>query len=77
MENLIDRLLSNLNNFAELGRQRAFELGNPFYYKEEGDGEYWRKEYPNGDIFLVSFDIEFDDKGHPIKIINTFKKKIN
>lgn len=76
MGNLIDRLLSNLNNFADLGRQRAFELGNPFYYKEDDNG-YWRKEYPNGDIFMVLFGIEFDDKGHPIKIIDTFKKKIN
>jgi len=29
MKSLIDRLLNNLNNFADLGRQRAFELGNP------------------------------------------------
>ncbi len=77
MESLIDRLLSNLNNFADLGRQRAFELGNPYYYTEAGDGDYWRKEMPNGDIYLVLFDIEYDDKGHALKIIDTFKKKIN
>jgi|GEM_PF-2547410 len=29
MEMLIDKILSNLNNSADLGRQKAFELGNP------------------------------------------------
>lgn len=77
MESLIERLLSNLNNFADLGRQRALELGNPFYFKDANDGNYWRKELPNGDIFLISLEIEFNDKGFPIKIIDTFKKKID
>jgi hypothetical protein len=28
---IVDRLLKNMGNMHELGRQRAFELGNPFY----------------------------------------------
>lgn len=73
----IDKILSNLNNFADLGRQRAFEFGNPFYYQEMGDGEYWRKELPNGEIYLVLFHTEYDDKGHPIRIVDTYKKRLN
>ena len=30
---LVGKILSNLNNLADLGRQRAFELGNPYYYQ--------------------------------------------
>jgi hypothetical protein len=29
----LEKLLSNIDNIHELGRQRAFELGNPFYAK--------------------------------------------
>ena len=28
---IVDSLLKNMGNMHELGRQRAFELGNPFY----------------------------------------------
>lgn len=77
MESLTNKLLSNLNNFADLGRQRAFELGNPFYYKEAGDNDYWRKELPTGEIFLVLFEVVYDDKGHPTKIVDTFQERIN
>jgi len=28
---IVSRLLKNIGNMHELGRQRAFELGNPFY----------------------------------------------
>ena len=77
MESLTNKLLSNLNNFADLGRQRAFELGNPFYYKEAGDDDYWRKELPTGEIFLVLFEVFYDDKGHPTKIVDTFQERIN
>ena len=73
----IDKILSNLNNFAELGRQKAFELGNPFYYQEEGDKEYRKKEMPNGEIFLVLFEVEYDDNGHPLRIVDTFERRIN
>ena len=29
----VGNILSNLNKFADLGRQRAFELSNPYYYQ--------------------------------------------
>lgn len=29
----VGKILSNLNNLADLGRPRAFELGNPYYYQ--------------------------------------------
>jgi hypothetical protein len=77
MEILTEKLLSNLNNFAELGRQRAFELGNPFYYKEENDHSYWRKGLPTGEIFLVLFEVEYDENVKLVKIIDTFQKRIN
>lgn len=77
MESLTDKLLSNLNNFADLGRQRAFELGNPFYYKEENDQSYWCKELPTGEIFLVLFEVDYDENGKPLKITDTFQKRIN
>ncbi|MFI5160484.1 MAG: hypothetical protein ACHQHN_04365 [Sphingobacteriales bacterium] len=44
----IDQLLENIDNLHELGRQRAFELGNPFYAKYKDDGDYYRKEMPTG-----------------------------
>lgn len=74
---LTDKILNNLNNFADLGRQRAFELGNPYYYQVADDGEYWRKEMPDGSVFLVLFDVKYDDKGHPVEIIDSFRKQIN
>lgn len=73
---LIDRLLSNLNNFADLGRQKAFELGNPYYYQDMDDEGYWRKEMPTGEVFIVLFDIQYDTKGRPIKIVDTYQKRI-
>ena len=44
----VEQLLQNINNLHELGRQRAFELGNPFYAKYEGDGNHYTKELPSG-----------------------------
>lgn len=73
----LDKILSNLNNFAELGRQRAFELGNPYYYQLDQDGDYWRKEMPDGRLFLVLFEIKYDGYGHPIEIVDTFQKLLN
>ncbi len=35
-----------MTNMHELGRQRAFELGNPFYGQFKEDGGCWRKELP-------------------------------
>lgn len=77
MESLTNKLLSNLNNFADLGRQRAFELGNPFYYKKGNDQSYWRKELSTGEIFLVFFEVDYDENGKPLKITDTFQKRIN
>ncbi|WP_316844465.1 hypothetical protein [Pedobacter psychrodurus] len=74
---LIDKILSNLNNFADLGGQRAFELGNPYYYQAANDNEYWRKEMPTGEIFLVLFEVKYDQDGHPIKIVDTFQERIS
>ncbi len=59
-------LLKNINNIHELGRQRAFELGNPFYARYSGDGEYWTKELPTGEKFLVDSEIIEDKNGFPV-----------
>lgn len=72
----VKKLLTNIDNLHELGRQRAFELGNPFHYKEEGDGEFYRKEMPTGEIYLVSVEIINDEKGMPIEIRDTIIKRI-
>ena len=48
---IVDRLLKNMTNMHELGRQQAFERGNPFYGKYSADGGYWRKEMPNGEKY--------------------------
>ncbi|HEY8782115.1 MAG TPA: hypothetical protein VIM16_10895 [Mucilaginibacter sp.] len=74
---IVDTLLKNIDNLHELGRQRAFELGNPFYAQFKEDGEYWRKELPTGEKFLVTFDIIFDDNGIPIEVKDTFLKEID
>jgi len=58
-------MIKNLDVLPELGRQRCFELGNPFYYQDANDakepgnerGNFYRKELPSGEIFLVSLDI--------------------
>jgi hypothetical protein len=70
-------LLNNLNNLHELGKQRAFELGNPFYSKYSQDGEYLRKELPNGDMFLCLVEVTYDEKGYPIKMVDTYLEKID
>jgi hypothetical protein len=73
---LVDRLLTNINNIHELGRQRAFELGNPFYAKYEGDGDYYHKELPIGEKYLVSVKIITDENDIPIRIEDTIIKKV-
>ena len=58
-------MLENLHILPELGRQRCFELGNPFYCQYAADrnepgneqGNYYRKELPTGEIYLVSLKI--------------------
>ncbi len=71
----VDRLLKNMGNMHELGRQRAFELGNPFYAEFEEDGGYWRKEMPTGEKFLVTIEIVFDEHDMPIDVKDTIIKK--
>lgn len=71
-----ERLLRNMNNMHELGRQRAFELGNPFYGQFTEDGGYWRKELPNGEKFLVTIEVISDGHGMPVEIKDTIIKKL-
>lgn len=71
-----ERLLKNMNNMHELGRQRAFELGNPFYGQFTEDGEYWRKELPDGEKFLVTIEVISDVHGIPVGIKDTIIKKL-
>lgn len=72
----VERMLSNFANLHELGRQRAFELGNPYYARFEEDGGYYRKELPTGEIFLVAVEFINDDKGHPVRIVDTIIKEL-
>lgn len=73
---LVERLLKNINNIHELGRQRAFELGNPFHFKNKGDGDYYRKELPTGEQYLVKVKIITDEHGMPVRIEDTIIKQI-
>jgi hypothetical protein len=73
---IVDRLLRNMSNMHELGRQRAFELGNPFYARFKEDGEYWRKEMPTGEKYLVTVEIIMDENDLPIEIKDTIIKRI-
>jgi hypothetical protein len=73
---LVDRLLTNISNIHELGRQRAFELGNPFYAKYEGDGEHYHKELPTGEKYLVSVKIITDENDMPVRVEDTIIKQI-
>lgn len=74
---LVDRLTRNMNNLHELGRQRAFELGNPFYAQFEEDGEYYRKELPTGEKFLVSVNIIMDENDMPVRIEDTIIRQLD
>ena len=83
MESAADRLLKNLDILPELGRQRCFELGNPFYYQDGADENepgnekdiYWRKELPTGELFLVTVQIE-EIKGETYSIKDTIIRQI-
>jgi hypothetical protein len=72
----VDRLLRNMNNMHELGRQRAFELGNPFYAHYKEDGEYDRKEMPSGEKYLVTVEIIMDENDMPVEIRDTIIRQI-
>jgi hypothetical protein len=66
MEKRAYRMLENLNTIHELGRQRCFELGNPFYFQDAADsqevgnesGNYYRKELNTGELYLVSIEVK-------------------
>ena len=73
----VNRLLTNINNLHELGRQRAFELGNPFYAQFEEDGDYYRKELPTGEKYLVKVDIIMDENDMPARIEDTIIRQLN
>ena len=74
---IVDRLLKNMGNMHELGRQRAFELGNPFYAQFKEDGGYWRKEMPSGEKYIVSVEIITDEKGVPVEVKDTIIKRLS
>ncbi len=73
---IVDRLLQNMDKMHELGRQRAFELGNPFYAQFEEDGGYYRKEMPTGEKYLVTVEIITDEHDRPVEIKDTIIKKL-
>lgn len=77
MESIVDDLLKNMNNLHELGRQRAFELGNPFYMQFAEDGGYWRKELPTGELYLVSLEIVYDNSGIAIEAKDVIIKRLD
>ncbi|WP_442589897.1 hypothetical protein ACSBL2_01420 [Pedobacter sp. AW31-3R] len=76
MESIVNLLLKNMGNMLELGRQRAFELGNPFYAQFKEDGEYWRKELPNGEKYVVSMEIIYGEHNKPVDVKDTVIKKL-
>ena len=73
---IVDRLLKNMGNMHELGRQRAFELGNPFYAQFKEDKGYYRKEMPNGEKYLVTVEIITDKNDMPVEVKDTVIKKL-
>ncbi|MBN9384301.1 MAG: hypothetical protein J0H74_26350 [Chitinophagaceae bacterium] len=83
MEKRAARLLKNLEILPELGRQRCFELGNPFYYQDAADakepgnesGDYWRKELPSGELFLVTLQVD-EIKGENYSVKDTIIRQI-
>jgi hypothetical protein len=83
MERPAHRLLKNLELLPELGRQRCFELGNPFYYQDSHDADepgnvqrnYWRKELPTGELFLVTLQIE-EIKGETYSVKDTIIRQL-
>ena len=48
---LVDRLLKNMDNMHELGRQRAFELGNPFMDTSQKMKDTGAKNFHRGKNF--------------------------
>jgi hypothetical protein len=83
MERPAHLLLKNLEILPELGRQRCFELGNPFYYQDFADarepgnerGTFYRKELPSGELFLVTLEIN-EIKGETYSVKDTIIRQI-
>jgi hypothetical protein len=73
---IVGRLLKNMSNMHELGRQRAFELGNPFYAQFKEDEGYWRKEMPSGEKYLVTIEVVMDENDMPVEVKDTIIKKL-
>ena len=74
---VVDRLLANMDGMHELGRQSAFELGNPYYSLFDEDGGYYRKEMPTGEKYLVAVDVILDDNDMPVSIKDTVIRKLD
>jgi hypothetical protein len=72
----VERLLRNMTNMHELGRQQAFERGNPFYAQFEEDGGYYRKEMPTGEKYLVEVEIIMDENDMPVEVKDTIIRKL-
>lgn len=76
-------MLENLNKIHELGRQRCFELGNPFYFQDAADnlepgnekGNYYRKELNTGELYLVSLEVS-EGKDQSFTFKDTVVRKI-
>ena len=83
MAKSVHRMLKNLEMLPELGRQRCFELGNPFYYQDASDahepgnegGNFYRKELPSGEIFLVTLQVS-EIKGETYSVKDTIIRQI-
>ena len=76
MESRSHKMLENLNSLHELGRQRCFELGNPFYFQDADDnkepgnekGNFYRKELNTGELYLVLLEVsEGKDQSYSFK----------
>jgi hypothetical protein len=83
MEKRSHKMLENLNTIYELGRQRCFELGNPFYFQDAEDnqepgnekGNYYRKELNTGELYLVSLEVS-EGKDQTFSFKDTVIRKI-
>jgi hypothetical protein len=74
---IVDRLLKNMGNMHELGRQKAFELGNSFYAQFAEDNGYWRKELYTGEKYLVSLEVIMDPNDMPVEVKDTVIKRLD
>lgn len=83
MSTTTQRMLAHLEILPELGRQRCFERGNPFYYQDADDalepgneqGTYWRKELLTGEMFLVTLEVT-EVKGETYAIKDTIIRQL-